>query len=155
MPEPRIRVKAMCLITNGDEVLVADGETLQSNPETRTVAQDPFYRVLGGSMNFSETAEQGVRREITEELGVDILNLRPVAVVENIFTYAGEPGHEIVFLFKGATDDRDVLESRRIRVIEEGYEFDAVWIPFDDVLTGRKPLYPAFDYGTILKPEMS
>jgi len=147
----KIRVKAMCLIVHDGKVLVADGDTLQSSSPDRRVVPSSFYRVLGGSLEFQETVEQGVRREIREELNSEIENLEQLGVVENIFTYAGEPGHEIVFLYKGDLAKRELYEKDRWHVVEDGYEFDAVWVPAEQVLNGSKPLYPVFDYATILR----
>jgi NADH pyrophosphatase NudC (nudix superfamily) len=64
--EGKIRIKAMCLFYKDGKVLVSKGFDKVKN--------ENFYRVLGGSVNFFETGEAGVRREIQEELLSEVEN---------------------------------------------------------------------------------
>lgn len=61
---------------------------------------DPFERPLGGHIEFSERSAVAARREIIEEIGQEIENLRLLEVIENLFTLDGVAGHEIVFLYQ-------------------------------------------------------
>ena len=137
----RIRVKVMCVITGGDRVLAGYGRD--------NVKGEDFYRVLGGSLDFGETSEEGVRREIREELNSDIEDLKFLDVLENTFTYKGKPGHEIIFLFQGALANKDIYTQSKIHIVEDGYEFDAEWVSRKDVLAGTVRLYPEYDYAKI------
>ena len=150
MPPNTTRVKAMCLIIHDGKVLVADGDTLRSKSDARPVVPSPFYRVLGGSIDFAEKTEDAVRREIREELNAEITDLEFVTAIENIFVYAGEQGHEIAFLYKGQITDESILSQKKVHIDEPDYEFDAVWVPFEQILKGDKPLYPVFDYRSVL-----
>lgn len=140
--ENRIRIKAMCLITDGDRVLAGRGYD--------TVKREEHFRLLGGSVHFGETSEQGVRREIREELHSEIENLELLDSVENIFTYEGEPGHQIVFLFQGILSRKEVYKQEKIHIVEAGYEFDAEWVAVKDILTQKVRLYPEYDYAKVL-----
>lgn len=151
MEAGKIRVKAMCLLVHDNCILVADANTLKGKEGGRKIVPGNFYRVLGGSINFDETAENGVRREIREELQSEIENLERIDVVENLFTYAGERGHEIVFLFKGQLAKKELCEKNSIHIDEDEYEFDARWIPIDELLSGDAPLYPALDYKSLFE----
>src|SRR3989344_2252964 len=101
----RIRVKVMCVITDGDRVLAGYGRD--------NVKGEDFYRVLGGSLDFGETSEYGVRREIREELNSEIEDLKFLDVVENTFVYKGKPGHEIIFLFQGTLADKEIYKKAK------------------------------------------
>ncbi|MEJ7705366.1 MAG: NUDIX domain-containing protein [Geodermatophilaceae bacterium] len=59
----------------------------------------------GGGIEFGETAEEALRREFTEELGVALGVVRLLGVLENRFELAGVPGHEIVFVFTAEESD--------------------------------------------------
>lgn len=139
----RIRIKVMCLITDGDRVLAGHGYD--------SVKGEDFYRVLGGSMKFSETSEEGVRREIREELNSEIEDLKFLDVVENTFVYKGNPGHEIIFLFQGTLTDKEIYKQAKIHIVDEGYEFDAEWVSLKDVFAGKARLYPEYDYSKALQ----
>lgn len=148
--EPKIKVKAMCLLLQGDKVLVVDGGFFKSTSHDRIITPDNFYRVVGGSVEFNETAEEAVRREVMEEIGVQVKNLEFLEVVENRFVYHGEKGHEIVFVYKGFPDPE--MDTGEDVVIKEndGYEGKAVWVPIATLLSGDRPLYPAGDYTKFL-----
>ena len=137
-----IRIKAMLLIIDNGRLLAGKGHD--------NVKNEDFYRLLGGSLNFNETSEQGIRREIKEELNSDIENLKLLDVIENIFTYNGNFGHEITFLFKGKLLNQKINQKEIIHIMEDNYEFDAYWIDQKDVLTHKVQLYPEYDYSKIL-----
>lgn len=81
--EQKIRIKAMCLFTHKGKTLVSKGYDEKKN--------ETFYRVIGGSVNFGEKTEGSVRREVREELGCEVENLKLVKVVENVFEFNGNP----------------------------------------------------------------
>jgi len=138
-----IRVKAMCLFER-------DGKLFVSKNYDRA-KKETFYRVIGGSVEFSETAEEAVRRELREELNLEIENLQFLTVVENIFTFEGEKGHEIIFLYKGDLSDKDIYKKESISYVEAGgKKLSAEWIKISDVLEERIKLYPPFDYKKFL-----
>lgn len=141
--EEKIRIKAMCLFHKDGKVLVSKGFDKVKN--------ENFYRVLGGSVIFFETGEAGVRREIQEELISEIENLKLIDVIENLFTYEGNKGHEIVFLYAGNLTRKELYTQNPIHIVEDTYEFDAEWISTNDILDGKIPLYPALDYNTLFK----
>lgn len=141
--EGKIRIKAMCLFHKNGKVLVSRGFDKVKN--------ENFYRVLGGSLNFFETGEAGVRREMQEELQSKIEDLKLVDVIENLFTYEGKKGHEIVFLYSGNLSRKKLYKRNPIHIVEDSYEFDVEWISMDEILTGKIPLYPALDYKTLFK----
>ncbi len=151
-PEKYIRVKAMCLFIHDGKVLIQSGNSLRKRDaeRSRSIIPGDYFRVLGGSLNVFETAEQGVKREIKEELGSDIENLQFLQVVESIFTYWGEKNHEIVFLYKGDLVNKDLYKKDVIHIVEDAYEFDAMWVPIEKIINKEVPLFPATDYSQYL-----
>lgn len=133
----------MCLFIHNGRVLVGKGYEKATGEE--------FYRVLGGSIHFGETTEEGVRREIKEELKSEIENLRLLEVLENRYTYEGRQGHEIVFLYQGDLADKSLYEQNPIHIIEATYEFYTDWVTVDDIIRGEKKLYPTCEYRKYLR----
>jgi|GEM_PF-717006 len=137
-PPQEIVTKAMCLFVHQGKTLASKGFD--------DVANKHFYRVFGGTVDFLETGERAIRREIQEELQSDITDLRFLEVIENIFTYKGNSGHQIVFLYSGNLARKELYKQKTIHIVDGPQEFDAEWIAIEDVLAGRIHLYPEFDY---------
>ncbi len=141
--DKKISVKAMCLFECKGKVFVCKAHDKSKN--------ETFLRVIGGSVKFSETAEEAVKREIKEELNCEIKNLRFLTVVESIFTYQGEKGHEVVFLFKGDLSNKDLYKKKALcRIAGEDW-ISAEWVDIADIFKGKIKLYPEFDYKKVLK----
>ena len=50
-----------------------------------TVKGSAFARPLGGGIDFGETSQDAIVREIREELGAELTDARLLGIVENIF----------------------------------------------------------------------
>ena len=135
MTSPGIRPKAVCVVRRGDEILVSAASD--------SVKGETFYGPLGGGVEFGELAADAVRREIREELGAELAEVRLLAVLENIFTYEGRPGHEITFVFLGTFADAALYERDELRWTEsDGTLWVARWMPLEHFANGGPPLYP-------------
>lgn len=108
---------------------------------------ETFYRLLGGEIEFGESGAEAAAREIREEIGADLKNLEFRGVLENIFTYEGEPGHEIVLVYEAALEDETLYDRERWAALEKGKNgralFDVLWKPVADFRKGPDRLYPA------------
>jgi hypothetical protein len=80
-------VKAMAVIRRP-----RDGALLVS--EDANPAGALFHRPLGGHVEFGEYAEHAVRRELLEEIGQSLSEVKLLGVLENIFDWAGSRAHE-------------------------------------------------------------
>jgi ADP-ribose pyrophosphatase YjhB (NUDIX family) len=125
---------ALAVIRNRDRLLVFE----VADPVRGVIG----YRPLGGSIEFGERGHETVAREIREEIGAELIDIRYLATVENIHQYLGKPGHEIVRIYEGRLSDpsfhdRDVIQGRE----EDGSELRCTWKPVADFERGA-PLYP-------------
>ncbi|NHJ49873.1 MAG: NUDIX hydrolase [Asgard group archaeon] len=132
----KIKPKAICVFRNKEEILVSE----YINPQTN----EPFYRPLGGRIDFSENSAVTLQREIMEELGAEIQNIRFLGVIENIYHHKGKQSHELMFIY-----DADFVDpSFYLESIIEGYEytddrkFTVYWKPISEFLNGNLTLYP-------------
>jgi ADP-ribose pyrophosphatase YjhB (NUDIX family) len=139
-----IRVKAMAYLPNAagthHAVLRASDPS-----DGRT-----FHRLLGGGVEVGETSEAAVVREIAEELGATLVAPRLLGVVENIYTYDGEPGHEVVFVYTGRLAEGDVVPPEGGWYDDVGIPMWVEWRPCGEVGVDAPPLYPD-DLGPLLR----
>jgi len=119
MPSDKIRVIAICVFRHGDKILV-----FENYDESKGT---PYYRPLGGGVEFGETTEQAIKREIKEEIGEEITDLKLLTVLENLFTLEGKPGHEIVYVYDGRFLDESVYRRDSFKVQEETETAKASW----------------------------
>lgn len=142
-----VRATAICVVIDADRLFVfsgydkADGET--------------FYRPLGGGIEFGETGLDCVKREMLEEIDAEVVDGKYLGMLENIFSYEGVPGHQIILVYEARFADGKIYEADSL----EGHEdmptsivpgetkssenaFMAHWIPLADFRDGSKPLYP-------------
>ena len=134
--KPRIRVLALALFRQGDYIFV--GENV--NPDTGQV----FYRPIGGGVEFGERAKDALAREIMEETGAEVRDLRYLCTLENVFEYLGNPGHEICLLFDGVfvTESHNALDTVLQGIDDGEVLFDAMWKPIRFFQQTDCPLYP-------------
>ncbi|NJL49424.1 MAG: NUDIX hydrolase [Leptolyngbyaceae cyanobacterium SM2_5_2] len=132
--KPRIRPIALCLLRQGKRILVHEGYD--------SVKQEAFARPLGGGIDFGETSRDAVIREIKEELGADITNVNLLGIVESIYRYQGEPGHELVFVYDGQFVDNSLYDRESLDVVEGKRSFKAVWRSLEELRSGPAKLVP-------------
>ena len=86
---------------------------------------------------------QTVVREVFEELGVEAINPVFLGFSENLFTFEGESGHELVQIFQCEFKDKANYNRESFVVIESGRnEGFAVWKSRDDLLKPEVRFYP-------------
>lgn len=136
MKKNRIRPLAICVFRNNDRILVAEGYD--------PVKKQSFYRPLGGGIEFGEYSEQTVHRELMEEIGAEIGELKYLGTLENIFIFNGETGHEIVLVYDGVLNESGLYEQAVIggKEADINESFEAVWKNLDEFGEGRSILYP-------------
>jgi ADP-ribose pyrophosphatase YjhB (NUDIX family) len=143
MSKKHPRVKAMGLFVWNGRVLAAALHDASKNED--------FLRLPGGSVEFGETTEAALRREMREEMSAEIAIHRLLGVVENIFVYEGTPGHEVVFIYHAAFVDPGYYTRETIAIKETEDEHIGVWTPLEDVVAHRVRLYPSADYKGFLE----
>jgi ADP-ribose pyrophosphatase YjhB (NUDIX family) len=114
------------------------------------VGEDPdggrrFHRLIGGGVELGERAAEAVVREVREELRATLVEQELLGVVENIFTYDGEHGHEVVFVYAGRLAEGDVVPPEGGWYDDNGLPMWVEWRPIGAPLDGdgdTPPLYP-------------
>lgn len=125
---------AIALILNTDRLLVFEGYDNER--------QAPYYRPLGGEIEFGESGEEALIRELREEIGQDIANIEYLETLENRYTLDAVPGHELVRVYSAR-----LLNERAYRqsfVIEEPGQLpqQAYWKPLLELIAAPETLKP-------------
>ena len=135
MGKPRIRPIALGLIKHQDHIFVSKGND--------KVKGEDFYRFLGGGIDFGETSINALKREFQEEIQAELTNIRYLTCLDNIFICNGKPGHELVQLFQCDFVAPEFYKLDHTYTIVEGkHRHDAIWIPIENVQSGRLNLVP-------------
>lgn len=114
-----IRVVAVCLFRRNSEILVTEGFDTSTNLR--------YARPLGGGVEVGETSAQTIVREIREELGAEVRDLKLLGVLENLFELEGSPWHEVVFVYDGQFLKESLYELDEIPLLDGGWRTGAIW----------------------------
>ena len=128
-------VKAMAIVRRPADgaLLVSEGR----DPHTGLT----FQRPLGGSVEFGERAIDAIGREFREELDRELINIRYVGVIENVFDYDGDRGHEIVLVFVAEFADAKAYDFDQFDTHDsENPDLHVVWQSATDDLSGLVPV---------------
>ncbi|OOG10947.1 NUDIX hydrolase [Pseudomonas sp. C9] len=143
MTTPRIRPLALCIFHHNGKILLSEAHD--------PIKNRPFFRPIGGGIEFGETSAQAIVREVQEELGLAITDVRLLGTLENIFTYAGRPGHEIVQVYDAKFVDVSVYDLPYLGGQEtDGATFTAKWLEWEG-FSDEAPLVPDGLYDLLKK----
>jgi ADP-ribose pyrophosphatase YjhB (NUDIX family) len=135
MAPRHIRPIAICLFRNGNRILVSDGWDAQK--------KNAYCRPLGGAIEFGERSADALVREIREELGVEIRDLRLLGVLENLFTLDDNPGHEVVFVYDASFVDESLYQRATLPFHEDGWSSgEARWLDLAQAAEVKALLVP-------------
>ncbi len=109
-------------------VVIVDGKVLLQ----RNAGEEVWF-MPGGRAELGEPAEETLRREMREELGVDIVVERLLWVVENFFEIADTKFHELgLFFLMSFPGNASLVDTdRSILIKDSGYEFVFQWHSLD------------------------
>lgn len=104
----------------------------------------PYYYLPGGRVKLNEGAEDAIRRELKEELGIDAKIVRPLWLVQGFFTEdtCGEKFHELCIYYLVDVSDTDLINHKRFAgfVTKNNEIFE--WL--DTATIKAQYLYPLF-----------
>jgi ADP-ribose pyrophosphatase YjhB (NUDIX family) len=125
---------AVAVLRRGDQILVC------AVPDS--VKDVVGWRPPGGTIEFGERGSETVVRELLEELSVQIVGPVYLGTVENIFTYLGRTGHELVRAYAARFADPRTYDREQFDCVEsDGGGFTCVWKSIAEFRAGA-PLYP-------------
>ncbi|MBA3662571.1 MAG: NUDIX domain-containing protein [Gammaproteobacteria bacterium] len=134
-PINTIRPKVIGIAKQEDRLLVC--EVLNDQGELKG------WCPLGGGIEFGETSENALKREISEELGCGIFITGDPFICENIYEHHGFTGHDIVLAFPINFDDPEIYAKKRVQICESCGSLHWVeWIEMERFRSGEEKLFP-------------
>ncbi len=132
MSQNNVRGLAIAIIRRDNEILVV--------PYYDTKKDEHFYRPLGGGIEFGETSLEALRREFQEEVALELGDHKLLGVIENIYNFDGEPGHEIAFIYEAKFSDNNAYLQEEMTIIDSPTH-SAIWLDITKADTSK--IYPA------------
>lgn len=135
-----IRVLALGIIRHGDRVFISEGYD--------PVKQQTFYRAMGGGVDFGETSQQALQREFQEEIQAELTDIKYLGCLENLFTFNGKPGHEVLFIYECNFVDPKFYQLSELTFAEGIRKKRALWVEIERFKSKELKLVPEqfFEY---------
>ncbi len=130
----QIRVLALGLIRDGDRIFISEGYD--------PVKEQTFYRVLGGGVDFGETIDEALKREFQEEIQAELTNIKYLGCLENLFTFNGNPGHELLQLYQCDFVDPKFYQLEELVFAEGDRKKKALWLDINRFTSGELRIVP-------------
>ncbi len=91
---------------------------------------EDLYALPGGRVEILESSEAALRREMREELGVDIRVERLLWVIENLYSYQGSLGHELgLYYLMSLEGPRGIYDRTHPMRCLDAPELTLQWLP--------------------------
>lgn len=101
-----------------------------------TTLKDDFWNLPGGRVEFHESTDDALVREINEELNIDVQIERLLFVNEDFFEYDNMKYHELGFYYLiSFPEDQEILEKKDdFNGVEDGGRLIFRWFTFEELL---------------------
>jgi len=129
-----IRVLALGLITQGERTFISEGYD--------PIKQQTFYRAMGGGVDFGETSLEALQREFQEEIQAELTNIHYLGCIENLFTFNGKQGHEILQVYQCDFVDPKFYQLENLVFAEGERQKTALWVEISRFKSGELKLVP-------------
>lgn len=107
-----------------------------------------YYFFPGGSAIKGETPENTLKREILEEFGAELKNIKFLTTLNKV----GESSDETITMFQAEFVNLEIYQESEIHILDMP-QIKAMWVVMDDVTTDKIRILPEFKYSKLLKQQ--
>ena len=111
-----------------------------------TDERSPYYYLPGGRVSMNEESTMAIKREIKEELDVEVEATQLLWIVENFFVeqQSQEQFHEIGMYYLLQLTEEDILKRSQEFIMNEGgyKKLSFLWLPLEKIK--HLNIYPLF-----------
>lgn len=111
-----------------------------------TDERSPYYYLPGGRVSMNEESTMAIKREIKEELDVEVEATQLLWIVENFFVeqQSQEQFHEIGMYYLLQLTEEDILKRGQEFIMNEGgyKKLSFLWLPLEKIK--HLNIYPSF-----------
>jgi len=125
-----VGICAFCHDGNGKFVMVKRGQNARD--------EHGNWDIIGGGIEFGDTVEETIKKEIKEELDADVLKTEFLGYFDAHREYEGKPTHWVQLAFKVQVDPQQVKNN-------EPHKFDELgWFDWETLPEPRHSQFPRF-----------
>ena len=126
-----VNLRAVAIIVNDKKVLFQKRK------------QDEFWTLPGGKIRVSETGEETIIRELSEEIGVNNCFVeRMHSVSEYFFEFGEDKYHQYILAYVVKVNDNDILSNIEFEGLEKNENLIFKWFDIDTI--NEAPIKPDF-----------
>ena len=91
-----------------------------------------FWNMIGGRVHIGESTLEAVKRELKEELGIEVVGLKCINVSENFFKWMGKNQQELLFVYKVDLDNKyEITKKDTFKCLDSDEIFE--WHKIEDI----------------------
>lgn len=117
----RFNFRVACFITFNNSALLVKNDNCD------------FYNLPGGRAKINESTLDAVKREIQEELAIEIVNPKLFYIFENFFNWIDKNVQELLFVYHIKLDKNSPLLHNNSFANKDNYEENFYWVKFDEI----------------------
>lgn len=107
-----------------------------------------FYMLIGGKINELETSIDAIKREIKEEINIDVSNLEFICLSEEFVNAKGFNNHQINVIYKGIYNN-EIRKNKFVGLEGDWCHYE--WIEIDKL--DNYEIYPSIVKDIVKNPE--
>ena len=97
---------------------------IENNGRVLLENSGPFWNMIGGRVHIGESSLDAAKRELKEELNIEVESLKLINVSENFFEWMGKNQQEMLFVYRTNVDDKyEIVKQEEFKCLDSNEIF--------------------------------